>query len=187
MPIGLGIFSAWRGSQRHASAQRLSLQIIIPMSGSPRPCVLFVDVFGSKDERPVDDDCGIGLEGLLFSALGIRPGARKASKPRSPGRKYRCSNWLVAFGLANGSKVPGRCTFRYFAITSTCRSRVVHCGIEVPMVLVGRFDARVAFRVAETDIHLEGAGLVEDRFHSGGFRRVDQRRARSRIRVPGDR
>ena len=40
------------------------------------------------------------------------------------------------------------------------------------MVLVGRFDACVAFRVAETDIHLEGAGLVEDRCHSGSFRRV---------------
>lgn len=77
-----------------------------------------MDVFGSEDERPVDDDCGLDLEGLLFfSASGIRPGARKASKPRSPGRKYRFSNWLVAFGLANGSKVPGRCTFRYFAIT----------------------------------------------------------------------
>lgn len=40
------------------------------------------------------------------------------------------------------------------------------------MILVGRFDARVAFRVTETDIHLECAGLVEDRFHSGSFCRV---------------
>lgn len=52
------------------------------------------------------------------------------------------------------------------------RSGVVHCRIEVPVFLVGGFDARVAFRVAETDVHLERAGLVEDRFHAGSFRWV---------------
>ena len=72
-------------------------------------------VFGSEDDRPVDDVCGSGL--FFFVASGTRPGARKASKPRSPGRKYRFSNWFVASGLANGSNVPGRWILRYLAIT----------------------------------------------------------------------
>jgi hypothetical protein len=39
--------------------------------------------------------------------------ARKALKPRFPGRKYRFSSWLVVLGSrSKGSVVPGRWTWR---------------------------------------------------------------------------
>ena len=49
---------------------------------------------------------------------------------------------------------------------------VVDCCVEVTVLVVGRFNASVTFRIAETDVHTILTSLVENRLHAGGLRWV---------------